>query len=189
MHRTDVDIFDEGVFESVFIEIIDKGESYIVGVIYRPPGSDMSRFFEHLDNVFDKVSGKRLYLMGDFNLDLIKNDQHTATGKFLNCMNSSGLHPLISLPTRITSSTATLIDNIFTSDFLKPIRSGLIFTSISDHLPSFAIFGCTDVGSENGPRYTLRRKIGVMNKERFRQWVNDWGSDLVIKISKDSSLL
>ena len=35
--RTDIEIFEEGVFESVFIEVNDKGSSFIVGVIYRPP--------------------------------------------------------------------------------------------------------------------------------------------------------
>ena len=64
VHRTDIEVFDEGVFESVFIEILDKRESYIVRVIYCPPGSDMAKFFDYMDNVFDKVSGKRLYLMG-----------------------------------------------------------------------------------------------------------------------------
>ena len=180
VRRTDIEIFDEGVFESAFIEILDKGKSCIVGVIYRPPDSDMAKFFEHLDIVLDRISGKRSYLMGDFNLDLIKNEQHTATGRFLNCMNSVGLHPLISLPTRITSTTATLIDNIFTSDFFKPVKSGLIFSSISDHLPAFAIFGDTDMGSAKGPQYAHRRKLGVSNKENFRKWVDKWGSNFEV---------
>jgi hypothetical protein len=79
--------------------------------------------------------------MGDFNLDLIKSDHHSVTCKFLSEMNSQGFHPLISLPTRITPKSAMLIANIFTNDFCRPISSGLIFTSISDHLPAFTIFG------------------------------------------------
>ena len=189
VRRPDIEIFDEGVFESAFIEVMNKGKSFIVGVIYRPPDSDMTRFFDNLELVLDKINGKRSYLMGDFNLDLIKTDQHPATGKFLNSMNSMGLHPLISLPTRITSTTATLIDNIFTSEFLKPIKSGLLFTSISDHLPTFAIFGDTDSGFEKSPQYTLRRKMGVRNKEKFRQWADNWGSNFVVgrdSVAEDS---
>ena len=78
--RTDIDIFEEGVLESLFIEITCKGESHLVGVVYRPPGSDVSLFSQHLETVLDKVKNKRCYLMGDFNLDLIKSDQHSATG-------------------------------------------------------------------------------------------------------------
>ena len=115
--------------------------------------------------------------MGDFNLDLMKSDHHPATGGFLSEMNSVGFHPLISLPTRITSTSATLIDNIFTNDFCRPISSGLVFTSISDHLPIFAIFGDSGHNLETGPQYTLKREMGIKNKERFRNWVQDWGRD------------
>jgi exonuclease III len=108
--RTDIDVFEEGVFESVFVEVNMGVWSYIVGVIYRPPDSDTARFLFHLGSVLSKIKDKRSYLMGDFNLDLIKNEHHAATVEFLNDLNSSGFHPLISLPTRITPTSATLID-------------------------------------------------------------------------------
>ena len=146
-----MDIFQESVFESIFVEVNDKSGSYIVGVIYRPPGSDVSLFSQHLETVLDKVKNKRCYLMGDFNLDLIKSEHHSATGKFLCDMNSVGFHPLISLPSRITPSSATLIDNIFTNDFCRPISSGMIFSAISDHLPAFAIFGEAGVSLDRPP--------------------------------------
>ena len=47
--------------------------------------------------------------------------------------------PLITRPTRITSHTKTLIDNIFANQFRDHPRSGLLFTEISDHLPVFFI--------------------------------------------------
>ena len=115
--------------------------------------------------------------MGDFNLDLIKSERHSATGKFLCDMSSKGFHPLISLPTRITQTSATLIDNIFTNDFCRPITSGLVYTAISDHLPVFALFGDAGHGLETGSRYTLKRKMGIRNKERFREWVKNWGKN------------
>ena len=42
--------------------------------------------------------------------------------------------PLITRPTRITSNTATLIDNIFTNNLNNLSVSGLMFCDISDHL-------------------------------------------------------
>ena len=39
----------------------------------------------------------------------------------------------------ITSSTASLIDNIFANDVTNCAVSGLLFTDISDHLPIFSI--------------------------------------------------
>ena len=182
--RTDLDVFEESVFESIFVEVNDKGGSYIVGVIYRPPDSNMTLFFQHLETVVDKVKNKRCYLMGDFNLDLIKSEHHSATGKFLSDMNSVGFHPLISLPSRITPSSATLIDNIFTNDFCRPISSGMVFSAISDHLPAFAIFGRSGVGQEMGPRYVIKRENGLRNKEKFREWVSKWGKGFSLRVNQ-----
>ena len=47
--------------------------------------------------------------------------------------------PLITRPSRITSHSATLIDNIFANNFFELSRSGLLFSDISDHLPVFSI--------------------------------------------------
>merc|ERR1739838_322599 len=188
IRRTDIDIFEEGVFESVFVEIVDRGKSFFVGVIYRPPDSNMAQFTNKLNLVLDKLKDKRCYLMGDFNLDLIKSDHHEATANFVSDMSSAGLHPLISLPTRITSHSATLIEYIFTNDICTNISSGVLFSSISDHLPAFAFFGDSGV-IPTGPCFTLKRKIGVEGKEEFRNWVKNWGKNFAPKagsVAEDS---
>ena len=81
--------------------------------------------------------------MGDFNLNLLNSDSHSATGEFLDNMISLMLLPIISRPTRVTSSSATLIDNIFTNVPLQSLRCGVFFTDISDHFPIFAISNFT----------------------------------------------
>ena len=45
----------------------------------------------------------------------------------------------ITLPTRITEKTATLIDNILINNNALNCISGNITTSISDHLPRFIV--------------------------------------------------
>ena len=57
----------------------------------------------------------------------------------LEIMYSRMFFPLITRPTRITSNTATLIDNIFTNNLNNFSVSGLIFCDISDHLPIFTL--------------------------------------------------
>ena len=47
--------------------------------------------------------------------------------------------PLITLPTRITSSSKTLIDNILYNQFTPDIITGNLTVSISDHIPQFTI--------------------------------------------------
>ena len=51
----------------------------------------------------------------------------------------------MSLPTRLTDTTATLIDNIWTNNIeakeAKRQKSGLVTVRVSDHLPVFAFVG------------------------------------------------
>ena len=61
------------------------------------------------------------------------------SNEFLDIMYANTFFPLITLPTRITSHSATLIDNIFTNDFDNYAFSGLVLTDISDHLTIFSI--------------------------------------------------
>ena len=61
--------------------------------------------------------------------------------EFLENILSNNFIPQITLPTRITEKTATLIDNIFTNSYKHNSNclSGNITTYISDHLPQFLI--------------------------------------------------
>ena len=67
---------------------------------------------------------------------MIKNND---TNNFIDHVYSFGLHPLITIPTIITSHSKTLIDNIFTPN-LSDIHSGLVINDSSDHLPIFLIY-------------------------------------------------
>ena len=50
-------------------------------------------------------------------------------------MTSNGFLPMITQPTRVTDTTKSLIDNIFTNAFTKESVSGNVF---ADHLTQFA---------------------------------------------------
>ena len=54
--------------------------------------------------------------MGDFNVNLLNTDTHVLSNDFLNLIYSHAFIPLITKPTRISKSSATLIDNIFSND-------------------------------------------------------------------------
>ena len=58
---------------------------------------------------------------------------------FLDCMYGLGLHPLIDRPSRITTNSCTLIDNIFINQTNYLVRTGLLINDINDHLPIFAL--------------------------------------------------
>ena len=91
--------------------------------------------------------------------------------------------PLITKPTTITKSTATLIDNIFTNNANKTGHlSGILLNDISDHLPIFTITEhktkkCPEIS--NSGSYTTR-KISKKSLDVFAHKIKsfDWQSTL-----------
>ena len=71
--------------------------------------------------------------MGDFNIDLIKSNSNANASEFLDVIYSSNLLPHITSPTRLTSRSHNLIDNIF-SNINEECTSGNIINTILDHL-------------------------------------------------------
>ena len=126
----------------MFVEINGtKEKNIIVGIIYRPPDSKLNEFLSDLDLVLGKISkeDKLVFLMGDWNLNLINHHFHKATSDFLDLLYSRMFFPLITRPTRITANKASLIDNIFTNDPLRPSISVAFLNDTSDHLPIFSL--------------------------------------------------
>ena len=76
--------------------------------------------------------------MGDFNRDLLKLHTDQNVRDFFNLMTSYSFNPLHSVPTRVTPSSTSLIDNIFTNDS-QEFLSGVLIFDISDHFPVFTI--------------------------------------------------
>ena len=76
--------------------------------------------------------------MGDFNVDLLKIDQHEDSNLFYNVLTANGFRPLILQPSRVTNTSATLIDNIFINDMVSKSKGGNLVSSISDHFTQFS---------------------------------------------------
>ena len=80
--RDDLSIFIPHVIETLFIEVqLNKTKSIILGVIYRPnsqPRADMDIFITKLADITTKINieNKESYIMGDFNIDLLKFQSH-----------------------------------------------------------------------------------------------------------------
>ena len=73
-----------------------------------------------------------IYLCGDFNIDLLKINTKDHYNTLYNNLTAAGYFPRISLPTRITNHSATLIDNIFSTELCNN-DSAVIVNHISDH--------------------------------------------------------
>ena len=116
-------------------------KNIIVGCIYKHPKANIEKFTEQLEELLGQLNqGKYdIYLLGDFNIDFLKYDQHQSTEKYLDMLYSYNIIPIITKPTRITNHTKTLIDHIYTNTSILHITAGIGLLDISDHLPVFCI--------------------------------------------------
>ena len=170
--RPDLSYFSEDC-ESVFIEV-EKGHqqqssNVIIGVIYRPPNHDISSFNDKMNSIVNVVrrENKTCYLLGDYNIDILNYASHVHTAQFVDMMSSNGFLPLITRPSRVTATSATLIDNIFTNDIgdINHSVQGLFITDISDHFPVFHIAKQMEI--EEKDAYIYKRLYGSQNKDNF----------------------
>ena len=176
--RDDISVFDnncESIFTEIETDILGK-RSVVVGVIYRPPNTSINPFLDYIDRVLEIVKREKkiCYILGDFNLDLLKQNEHNETSEFLEKMYSNSFLPCITKPTRATASSATLIDNIFTNmqNLNYTYTSGIIFSDISDHFPVFHTI--TDKQNIQNNQYdTIRkRQFTLQNRQKFNNELN-----------------
>ena len=126
--------------ESTFIEIVNPRKSnIIVGVIYRHPSMDLADFnCNYLNKLLENTSKeqKSIFLLGDFNVNLLNYNEHNETNESLDSLASNSFISLIVQPTRITSHSNTLIDKIFPNVIDPDIILNNLTAAISDHFAS-----------------------------------------------------
>ena len=191
--RNDLNIYKKNELESTFIEVANpKKLNIIVGVIYRQPSMDLAEFnSNYLNKLLENISKeqKSMFLLEDFNVNLLNCNEHNQTNEFLASLASNSFMPLILQPTRITSHSNTLID-IFSNVIEPDIISGNLTATISDHLPQFAIIP-NIFGNISGNKYNIfERDWSKFDRQNFilDYFSVDWEDLLKIgKLNADNS--
>ena len=106
---------------------------------YQHPNTDVTSFTQYMETAFTEMNKNKynIFIMGDFNIDLLQYDTHNSTDDFLNSMIFHSFLPYVLQPTRVTDHSATIIDNIFSNVTDYDTSSGNITTLISDHFAQF----------------------------------------------------
>ena len=136
---------------SLFVDIIGKNKKItIVGVIYRKPSSNINDFIDSIDSVLNVINrqSKTCFIMGDFNLDILQYNQCNMIQNDLDTFFSMGFSPTINKPTRVSSTSATIIDNIFTNSMDHNSVSGILLSDLSDHYPVFHLSSVIDTNQD-----------------------------------------
>ena len=167
-----------GVFESVALNLTVCDSLFKIIAVYRPPSDSISMF----NNIFFGMLEnhgivKNTVLVGDFNIDILPDDLPGEVNTFMDEIRANNFLPLISLPTRVTDSTATCIDHVYFNSF-SPCKYGVITTSISDHYSIFISIPIVNTGSNNSHQLSKLKSIrfrdlSMKNCEAFRAEVLD----------------
>ena len=84
--RNDLNIYKNNELESTFIEIVNlKKSNILVRVIYRHPSMDLADFnCNYLNKLLENISKeqKSIFLLGDFNVNLLNFNEHNQTNEF-----------------------------------------------------------------------------------------------------------
>ena len=124
---------------------------------------------------------KTVVLLGDFNTDLLKYDDDDEVADFLDAMYSKLLLLNFSNPTRITSTSAMLIDNIFTNNYDNTFTSGNLVTTLSDCLAQILIVPIRNITRYKEPKKVYRDFQEILkNKDTISRYLQNtnWDTEL-----------
>jgi len=106
----------------------------IVLCIYRSNAGEIGCFFrvvhEMLQRLDSHIIKYTLIVCGDFNINMLAKNRNVT--EFKNFLNMYNLHQTIHEPTRVSSHSSTLIDNIFVNS-TDNLMGKVLKTSLSDH--------------------------------------------------------
>ena len=183
--RNDLDIkkygeLKDSTIENIWLECKHQGieRNIVIGVIYRHPNSAISEFTILLEQVLHKLSAenKIVFIMGDLNSNVL-NTTHHSTTEFLEKIFTENFIPHITVPTRITQNTITLIDHILIKidryNIEENIISGNLVCDISDHLPNIVLYG----DKQKSTRENCRKYVRIYSEKNINRFQACLGED------------
>jgi len=109
----DKQVSPSNIWEGQFLEIALHRKCLILGNVYRPPrdvNENYYTFIEEFNNCLKDISDEAL-IGGDFNIDLLRINEKQVISEYFDSVVSSGFIPKITLPTRLSKTRGSLIDN------------------------------------------------------------------------------
>ena len=189
INRQDLNLYKIKELETTFIEVIlpKTKRNLFVGTIYCHPCMDADGFNTQylpklLSNISKEIKQKDFVLMGDFNIDLLNYTSNNKVAEFLDKMYSSSLLPLITHPTRISKTSQTLIDNIFSTIISDESKTGNITTVISDNYCQFVSLPLAE--NTDNKKSQFGRNFRNVDKEHFSQDIKRVNWENILEIQK-----
>ena len=160
--------------ESVFVEI-QLSKNICFGEVDRIPNTPEHYFADFLSALCTKNTCEKI-VCTDQNIDLLRTENSNVQ-TLLDTLCEFNLLPMITKPTRVTKSTATLIDQIYVNEKLcKNSLSTIVIDDTSDHYPCIATINekkCRDkVVNFKGRRINDKTLTSVIDYLNCYKWEN-----------------
>ena len=187
----------EGLVIDVFHETFSS--KITIANIYRPPkfnnnNQTLTNFINEIGPLITSLSKQKSHTLisGDFNINLLDIDSRIKIQEYFDIFVTKGFFPRIIHPTRFSKKRGTLIDQIYSNLPLSSgyIKSGLLHTLLSDHLPYFTSFEILPQSNKNNPKYVKINRYDDNSIEAFsedlRNFINgqNFNSDLLTNPNK-----
>ena len=124
--------------EGLWIKITVNATSIVLGTVYRPPSDSnfFNKFYTMLELVWSKF--KNVLIVGDLNADIsrsVNNDVSSIPGKkLLRTLEHFNYSIMNDQPTRVTTSSSTLIDHVISSKPETIKETKTLEVGISNHM-------------------------------------------------------
>ena len=138
------------IWEGLFINIYGANLKKQITLcnVYRPPkfnnnDTSISNFITEFEPILLKLGKDKseTIIAGDFNIDLLKVNARQTIGNYFDTFCTNGFYPKITLPTRFSQNSCSLIDQLYIkiSSSTRVTTAGIIMSNISDHQPYFIV--------------------------------------------------
>ena len=178
--KNDISI-DSNECECLFVEILSKPQynkqwackNVIIVVVHKHPGNSFAPSEEKIEKAIQKLnhSNCSFFLVGDYNIDASKQAINAKVDKYLNDIYAAECCSLINIPTRLTSTTASTLDHIYTNILHDASLYEVLISDISDHLPTLCILRSNCYRNETNVKLTHDMKN--FNAEAYCEDVYD----------------
>ena len=165
-------------WEALIVDISNETQSTKITIcnIYRPPrdnysNASLDKFLAPFEILIRKLTNQNsfLTLCGDSNINLLRLQTWKKCQNYFDFLLSNSFLPCITLPTRFSKHNATLIDHIFCKEKtdMRILKSGILMTKISDHLPCFTVIKTSNF-TKKTPKFIMVNSNSQEAIENFK---------------------
>ena len=155
------------IVENKWLKLTNNKNTYITASIYRHPSGNNESFVNSLSKQLEKIDNTSTCIIaGDINIDFLKTE-NVNVNRYMDLLLESNFIPCINIPTRLTDTSATIIDHI---NIRLPARkvshklsAGNLISDITDHLPNFVILDEEINYKKDRPWIRLYNKRNIKN--------------------------